>query len=567
MKNIKLKRQYILSILLIVGVLFGCENYLDVDTDTDNPTVAPLNQLLPGLQITTALIGDYNLFSGEVLGTYTHQGVSRSEQDQYGTKANNIPLNNDWNNIYLSLTDLQSLISQAETDEATVYQGIGQLLKAYMMSVAVDLWGDVPFSEATLLKEGTVGPVFDNSESIYQAILDLIDEAKVNLNNPNTVGALPGADDFFYKGDASQWIKFANTFKLKLYNQIRLSSSPLFNTSDLNALVTENNFFSSINDDFQFTHTATTAPTDERNQLFQGAYGGAQVDNYVSPWFYEILMGMNPNIHTGNPDPRIPYYWANQLQPGQFPRDQSDPVSGDPRADYWDASTGFFTIRFASVGPWRDGAVANDATFPGIFPCGGRFDDGQGFAKSVASGTGVAPRRILTYDEFLYIQAELMQVGLITGDVAAKLTEAMTASFAKVDQVVAGTGTTQAVPVLAGTMPVTDFIANVGVEFTSANSEKQLEIIMTQKWVATYGDQLDQHNDYRRTGYPVFPDPNSPNEYQLDNGDAFPLLDSDTTLNNPYNRTFFWPENELNINQNAPEQKTLANYRVFWDNN
>ena len=562
MKNIKFKRYLILSILVVS--FFGCDNYLDVDTDTDNPTVAPINQLLPNIEITVALIADWNNFAGEVLGTQTHQGVSRSEQDQYGTKADNIPMNNDWNNVYLSLTDLETLISQADVEGATVYKGIGQLLKAYMMSVAVDLWGDVPFSEATLLVGGIVSPVFDNSESVYQAVFNLIDDAKINLGNPG--GLLPGTDDFYYAGSPTKWIKFANTFKLKLYNQIRSSSSSLFNQSELDALIAENNFFSSNADDFQFTHTATVSPQDERNQLFQAAYGGAQVDHYVSPWLYEILMGMNPNIHTGNTDPRIPYYWANQLTPGQFPRDQSDPISGDPRADYWDTSTGFFTIRFGSVGPWRDGAVPSDATFPGIFPCGGRYDDGLGFARTVASGTGVAPRRILTYDEFLYIQAELTQVGLMTGDAGTKLTEAMTASFVKVDQVVAGTGTTQTVPTLSGAAAVTTFINNVNAEFTSASAEKQLEIIMTQKWVATYGDQMDMYNDYRRTGYPVLADPDSTNEYQLNNGDPYPLLDSDTTLNNPFNRSYFWPDNELNLNQNAPAQKTIATYRVFWDN-
>ncbi|MDO5988433.1 SusD/RagB family nutrient-binding outer membrane lipoprotein [Flavivirga amylovorans] len=564
MKNIKFKRYHILMFLIVTVSFFGCSRYLDVDTDTDNPTVAPINQLLPNIEITVALLADWNNFSGEVLGTQTHQGVSRSEQDQYGTKADNITLNNDWNNVYLTLTDLETLISQADTEGATVYKGIGQLLKAYMMSVAVDLWGDVPYSEATLLIEGTVSPVFDSSESVYQAVFDLIDDAKTNLNNPG--GLLPAADDFYYAGSTAQWIKFANTFKLKLLNQIRLSTSSLFSQSALDALVAEDNFFATNADDFQFTHTATVSPQDERNQLFQAAYGGAQVDHYISPWFYEILMGMNPNIHTNNKDPRIPYYWANQLTAGQFPRDQSDPVTGDPRADYWDSSTGFFTIRFSSVGPWRDGAVANDATFPGIFPCGGRYDDGLGFARTVASGTGVAPRRILTYDEFLYIEAELMQVGLITGDAGAKLTEAVTASFAKVDQVVAGTGTTQTVPVLSGSTAVTDFITNINAEFTAASADKRLEIIMTQKWVATYGDQMDQYNDYRRTGYPVLADPDGTNEYQLDNGDGFPLLDTDTTLNNPYNRSFFWPDNELNLNVNAPEQKTLATYRVFWDN-
>lgn len=556
---------YSFSAFLLMALLaMGCEKYLEVDTDTDSPTTAPLGQLLTNIDISVSNTADFRLWSGDMLSVYTHQFTAREEQDQYGTKADNINLNNDWDTIYLTLTDLETLISQATESGDLVYVGIAEILKAYFMSVAVDLWGDVPLSEATQLEGGTVSPVFDDQQAIYQAALDLLDSGKMKAAGGQGL-SVPGSDDLFYGGSTNQWVKFANTFKLKLYNQIRLSS--LFNKADFDALVAQNNFMSSIADDFEFTHTIAQAPSDERNELFIDAYGGAQVTKYISPWFYEILMGMNPNIHTGNRDPRIPYYWANQLVPNQFPRDQGDTSTGDPNADYWDASTGFFTIRFGSIGPDRDHAVQSDAAFPGIFPCGGRYDDGQGFARTIASGTGVAPRRILTYDEFLYIQAELMQVGLMGGDVGAKLKEAMEASFVKVDEVVAGSGTTQIVPILAGTTEVTTFIDNVVAEFNAASDEKKLEIILTQKWVATFGDSMDQYNDYRRTGYPILADPNGPSpEYQLNNGDGWPLLDNLTVLNNPFQLSFFWPQPELNLNQNAPGQKDPTTTKIFWDN-
>lgn len=566
MKNIIYKRlfTYGFAPLLLALSFIGCEKYLDVDTDNDSPTTAPLGQLLTNIEIGTASAVDFRLWSGDMLSVYTHQFTAREEQDQYGTKADNINLNNDWDNTYLNLTDIETLIAQANESGDMVYVGIAQILKSYLISTAVDLWGDVPYTEATLLEQGTVSPVFDKQEEVYQQVLNLLDVAKGNVNSGAGL-ALPGTDDLFYGGSTSKWVKLANTLKLKLYTQVRLSS--LFNQSDFDALVAENNFLSSISDDFQFVHTINQAPSDERNQLFRDAYGGAQVTKYISPWFYEILKGMNPSIHNGTEDPRIPYYWANQLTPGQFPRDQGDTSTGDPNADYWDSSTGFFTIRFGSIGPDRDHAVQTDATFPGIFPCGGRYDDGLGFARTIASGTGVAPRRILTYDEFLYIQAELIQVGLMSGDAKAKLREAMTASFAKVDQVVVGTGTTQTVPVLGGTTEVTDFMDAIEAEFDAASDEKKLEIIMTQKWVATFGDSMDQYNDYRRTGYPVLADPNgSSPEYQLDNGDGWPLSDNLTVLNSPFQTSFFWPQPELNLNQNAPDQKDATSYKIFWDN-
>jgi hypothetical protein len=267
----------------------------------------------------------------------------------------------------------------------------------------------------------------------------------------------------------------------------------------------------------------------------------------------------------------MPYYFYNQLTAGEFPPDQGNAVTGNPGADYWDASTGFFSIRFGSTGPDRDKSAENSYTYPGIFPCGGRFDDGQGGSVATLntnfSGKGIAPHRILTYDEFLYIQAELIHVGKLSGNAATKLEEAITASFAKVDQVVANSGTTQSVPVLSGSGDVTTFIANVMTEFNAASPAKKLEIIMTQKWVGTFGDPMDQYTDYRRTGYPVLADPlGASPEYQLNNGDAFPLQDFQTVQNNPFQVSFYWPQSELNANANAPAQKNPATYKIFWDN-
>ena len=184
------------------------------------------------------------------------------------------------------------------------------------------------------------------------------------------------------------------------------------------------------------------------------------------------------------------------------------------------------------------------------------------------TATGVAPHRILTYDEFLYIQAELIQVGKISDDASTKLQEAMKASFAKVDQVVAKSETKQAgIPKLVGSTRVTTFINKIITEFNSGDSNEKLEIIMTQKWVATFGDPSDQYTDYRRTGFPVFANPNSlAKEYQLDNEDNFSLIDSETVLNTAYPLSLFWPQSELNVNQNAPVQKTPGTYKIFWDN-
>lgn len=566
LKNTK----YGIAVLFTAMLFTGCDDYLDVNTDVDSPSTAPLAALLTNTQVALGNTGDFQFYNADILQVYTHQMVVREEADQYGAKVNHPNIANDWNNTYLTLNDLQSIINQGTTDGSMMYVGIAQIEKAYLMSVAVDTWGDVPYTEATKLTEDIIAPKFDNQQDIYADILKLIDEAKANM--ATTTGEKPGTNDLFYGGKMDKWIRFANTFKLKLYNQIRNTS--LFNATDFNALVAENNFMQSKDDDFEFRHTTNATPSDERNKLFIISYGGTQFSTYMSPWFYEILKGMNPKILTGNSDPRIPYYFFNQLKPDQLPVDLGDPVTGNPKADYWDKSTGFFSIRFGSTGPWRDSSAEKSYTYPGIFPCGGRYDDGQGYYSggsqiemNINGGTGKAPKRILTYDEFLFIKAELTLAGAISGDAGTVLQDAMTANFAKIDQVVGLSGTSQIVPPLTGAAAVTTYITNVMTEYAAATPAKKLELIMTQKWIATFGDPMDQYTDYRRTGYPVLADPNGPSpEYQLNNGDAWPLIDSQTVLNNPFQKSLFWPQSELNANASAPAQKNAGTYSIFWAN-
>lgn len=575
LKNIK-NNKTLLVLLSLTTTFSSCSDYLDVDTDTDNPTVAPLNYLLTNIETSIGEIGDFSIptrsGTGLALSTYTHQMTSREDEDQYGLKVDDPGINNDWNSIYLTLNDIETLIKQATESGDLVYVGIAQMQKAYIISYAVDLWGDVPFSETSQLTSGILAPKFDNQKEIYAKIFALIETAKANLASDAGTNK-PSNDDIIYKGDTSKWIKFANTFKLKLYNQTRLTTD--FDQVGFDALIAEDNFFTSNEDDFQINHFNVLSPTNERNKLFIESYESTQFSSYQSPWMYEILKGMNPKIHTGNPDPRIPYYYFNQLAPGQFPPDQGDEATGDPNADYWDVSTGFFSIRFGSTGPDRDKSAEESYTYPGIFSSGGRYDDNEGgsvntIMASSEAPTGIAPHRILTYDEFLYIQAELIQVGKLTGNAATKLTEAIEASFAKVDQVVsenqAGTKT-QTIPVLTGSTEVSTFISRIITEFNAASADKKLEIIMTQKWVGTFGDPADQYTDYRRTGYPVLADPKSTDkEYQLNNEDDFPLIDSQTVQNNPFQISIYWPQGELNTNSNAPSQKNPTTYKIFWDN-
>jgi hypothetical protein len=562
----------------LVGLLaISCKKFLDINTDPNNPTTIEVSKLLPTTQRTLGdalSMDEQNGGLSEVLAVYTHQMSTRESPDKYGVTGADVSLQTAWSKLFSStanpgttfpvygvLQNLEDIIAKSTEAGNLVYAGIAKILKAYTYSVAVDVFGDVPYSEANKLKAGILHPKFDDDASIYESLFPLINEGIADLNNttaPNNQE--PGADDLMYGGDVDLWIKAANTIKLKLYTQIRKVKNV---SAEVNALISGGKLISNTSESFLVPYGPNGA-TDDRNPGYFD-YFATQRSNHVSPWFYEILKGYNPNIFKNNPDPRLKYYIYNQVNATQPSRDGN-------QTEYRDGP--FVSIYFGSVGPDRDRTQQNTISLFGIYPVGGKYDDGSATIASANSGTGAAPYRLITYADRLYLEAELINIGVITGDAKAKLAAAMDESFKQVDYVITNfVNPSQNVPALFGTAAVATYTDKVLVEYDAASTAKKLEIIMTQKWLSSVGSAVDQYTDIRRTGYPVVFDPSNP--AMAPGGRVQPPINGDPV--NPGNqksvpvqqsRTFAlalpWYQTELESNPNAPAQKNPSTYKVFW---
>ncbi|MBX2923078.1 MAG: SusD/RagB family nutrient-binding outer membrane lipoprotein [Chitinophagaceae bacterium] len=550
----------------VLGILFtsfiSCKKYLDINTDPNNPTTIDVSKLLPTAE---RGVGDgLSMGSGtgglsEVLAVYMHQMSTREQPDQYGATASNFFIENAWPTLYLnSLSNLEQIVIDATEKGNRNYAGIAKVLKAYIVSQLVDVFGDVPYSEIIKLKEGNRYPKFDDDATIYPQLFSLLDEAIDDLKSDENV-VTPGTDDVIYDGDTDKWVKAANTLKLKMYVQVRKVQDV---TSEVTALLANDDELIGTTDESFVIPYGPVGSTDDRNPAF-GDYIASQRANHVSPWFYEILKGYNLNILTSNPDPRLPYYIFNQLGKTETPAGQTE---------YRDSA--FVSIYFGSGGPDRDRNQQTSISLFGIYPVGGRYDDGVPQVGSTASGTGAAPYRLITYADRLYLEAELIKAEIIDGDAKAKLKEAIEESFAQVDWVVTEhVKPSQTVPKLEGAASVQTYITKALAEY-DAKPAKQLEIIMTQKWLSSVGSHVDQYTDYRRTGFPILFDPN--NTTMAPGGFVQPPINGDpvgnpgaqpavpVTLSRVFPLSLLWPQTELEANPNAPSQKTAATYKVFW---
>ena len=569
------KIKFLIPLVALLAV--SCKKFLDINTDPNNPTAVEVSKLLPTTQRTLGDVLSMDEQNGglsEILAVYTHQMTTREEADKYGITGVDPNIQTAWSKLFSSsanpgtsfpvygvMQNLEDIINKATAAGNLRYAGIAKILKAYAYSVAVDVFGDVPYSEANKLKEGVLYPKFDDDAAIYESLFALINSGIADLNNNTAANSkVPGADDLIYSGNVARWIKAANTIKLKMYTQIRKVKNV---SAEVNALISGGNLISQTSESFLIPYGPNGA-TDDRNPGFY-TYFATQRSNHVSPWFYEIMKGYNPRIFTGNPDPRIKYYIYNQVNATQATREGN-------QTEYRDGP--FVSIYFGSVGPDRDRSQQNTISLFGIYPVGGKYDDGSATVATANSGTGAAPYRLITFADRLYLEAELISTGVITGDAKAKLSAAMAESFKQVDYVITNyVKPSQSVPALVGSAAVTTYTNNVLAEYDAASTEKKLEIIMTQKWLSSVGSAVDQYTDIRRTGYPVVFDPS--NAAMAPNGRVQPPINGDPV--NPGNqksvpvqlsRTFAlslpWFQTELESNPNAPAQKNPSTYKVFW---
>ncbi len=277
------------GVLLLILLTGGCKKYLDINKNpnaADEPPIA-------GLLANTTNLTAYNVFNISNYTSYFVQYLASPSVSSSTDTYQQTDPSGAWGGVYNVLTDLYDMRRFAQEKGLNAYSGVADILTSCNLSMAINLWGDMPYSEAFVGVNNLI-PKFDNQKALYDTCLALLDRGVAKMQQPDAKGELDNPSDFIHGGSVDAWIKTAYALKARLLNQV--SKTGQYNATDV--LTAIGNAYTSNNDDAQITQYAN------RNPWAQAALNNKNLllDAWLGAYFVNATNG---NIY-GVFDPRLP---------------------------------------------------------------------------------------------------------------------------------------------------------------------------------------------------------------------------------------------------------------------
>jgi len=241
MKNI-----FKVLVLLLAITLVSCDKPLDeVNIDPNTSPTANDAQVLTAAQGYLGYIVDVDLNSRSFLWAQYYTwgiGVSIGNAERFVAQPDDY--NGYWQRSYANCLEDLKYLSESKS---AAYRGVGKALQVYVFQSLVDHFGNIPYSDALngAIDDGSVlTPSFDADATIYGKLAEKIDDALVDLRAGSSADI--GADDLVFGGNIANWIKFANSLKLRIL--MRTSELGDNNASAIKDLIANGSFIESASD-------------------------------------------------------------------------------------------------------------------------------------------------------------------------------------------------------------------------------------------------------------------------------------------------------------------------------
>lgn len=476
-------------------VLNSCSNdFLDVNNNVNeayNNQMSPKDRLSAAESVVFRTQGNtMNRFGNLMMNAWGGNVYYYASPygDEFKMRADSQFYDNIWDGLYLGVSNYQAIIDHPDAANYPHHVAIAKIMKAYYMQMIVDLYGDVPYSEA-FKGQANTHPKYDKGQDIYKGLFAELNSAIQLLNQTPSLSKyqLAANEDVIFGATSldalklAEWIKMANTVKLKML--VRLSNCTdasviSWRNTELQALSSlTSNAGNFITQDVKIQPGYNAASSTQRNPFYQ-AFGRIDIDagdynpgwrqTFASKHIINALKGDLP-LTSGAPDARISRLFIGKALGGPT----TNPAS------YVGNEQGALKITGMNEGSFA---------MPGLFML---YNNGPNTSAVLSQLPGL----VLTLAEVNFLQAEAAVVYPTTMAFNAQTSfnAGISASFATFG---AGSLSTY----------MTSIASKPGVGWAATTNK--IEAIQYQKWVAlTHINPTETYISYTKTGFPVLPMP------------------------------------------------------------
>lgn len=483
-KNMKMKK--IVLLFASIFTMTSCSDFLDEPNEnySNNPPVGNLTpaQMLAAAQLTylNHEVISVNTYGNKMTYTYGLNGGYTSSDVAYNYLYTANSYDFLFENGFLYTANFQDVLNK--TTDYPEYQNhfaIAKIMKAQGLEKLINLYGDVPYTEA--FNKNIITPAYEDDKQIIMELINLLEDAREDIidaaSNPDAVEV--GGEDIVFGGDMESWYYYVNTLELRML--LRLS-----NVTDADLVAFRNDKFATlpqafITSDVTFNPGFTGATATQSNPMFRlygvkvdfSGYNQSYLSTCAGKFIGDVLSGT---------------YSSSTLQ-ASIP---------DPRR----------TRMFVSIGGVISGAVQNNQDASAIlYSRLAPYVTGFASVVSTEDAYNNGSERdayVMLAAESYFLQAEAIQRGYMSGDAQSMFNQGITASF---EFYSAGFGSLTG---LYAPLNASSYISNIdGLEGLGwTGSTDKINAIMTQKWLAlAQWTGIEPYFDMLRTGYPAAPLP------------------------------------------------------------
>ncbi len=316
-------------IFLASGVFLatGCANFFDINTDPNNPASSSEAITFPAAVSSAAYVfGGVNY---QVLGCFWSQYWTQATDATQYVNIDRYNMQSDamdgraYQELYSgALNDFDYVSKVAASKGNWIYYLMAETMKAYTFQMLADLYDKIPYREALQGAAGNTAPKFDDGELVYDSLISKLDQALAKDFSLSSV-IVPGKDDLVYGGSLDNWIRFANTLKLKIFirqslKRPQVAAAGIKKLYDAGAKFLEADATMS-----QFTAEVNRRNPFYESQIASGSPRRGYVDVVASNTMIKFLT--RDNADPADDDPRLPGLY-NRSQTGNLFRglDQGD---------------------------------------------------------------------------------------------------------------------------------------------------------------------------------------------------------------------------------------------------